>query len=102
MRYSFVELESGDQEYFDDAYSAFRFAKDQEHKKRNSVSLVAVGKEYDPDTIDESEWINLASDMTVYRGQMLRHMIRSLDNTVAWLRTQIEEQRNAAEEAGDS
>lgn len=97
-RQSFVELESGEQVYFDEVYAAFKFAKEQESQERNSVALVAIGAEYDgPD----DELLFFMDQVTIYRGQRLRHLIRSLDNVNTWIRTQVEETKNA-EEAGDT
>jgi len=91
---SFVELETGDQFYFENAYDAFKYAKIQEHEHRNSVAYVAISKDYvEGEEIDLEE----ATQVSVYRGQQLRLMIRSLDNTQAWIRTQLEEQKNAQE-----
>lgn len=94
-RQSFVEMESGEQLYFDNPYEAFKYAKQQEEKARNSVALVGISSDYDgPD----DEIIFFMDQVTVYRGQRLRHLIRSLDNVTTWIRTQIEH----AEEVSDS
>lgn len=93
-KHSFVELESGEQEYFDSPYQAFKFAKQKEQQHRNSVALVAVSDDFG-DTTNMEELLLKMESVTTYRGQQLRYMIRSLDNVTEWLRAQIE---NAEEE----
>lgn len=73
----FVELDSGEQEFFDSPYEAFKFAKTKEGQRKNSVEYVAIGDFYE-------------DSGNVYRGQQLRNLIRSMDNVVVWLRTQME------------
>lgn len=84
-----VELDNGEQEFFDSPYLAFKFAKRHEDTRRGSVEYVAVGFFYDED-----------ADGTVYRGQQLRHILRALDNPVAWLKTVAEvlNEREASED----
>lgn len=91
-RQSFVELSSGEQHYFDQVYDAFKFAKVQEAQETNSVELVAVGGDIKG---PEDELIFFMDQITIYRGQRLRHLIRSLDNVQTWVKTQIEECKNA-------
>lgn len=92
---SFVELETGDQFYFETAYDAFKYAKVQERHLRNSVAYVAISQgTFEEEQID----LDKATQVTVYRGQQLRLMIRALDDTTSWIRTQLEESRNAKEE----
>lgn len=76
-----VELDSGEQEFFDAPYQAFKFAKTHEDARRGSVEYVAIGSFYG----EEDE-----VDGTVYRGQQLRHLLRALDNPVAWLKAVAE------------
>lgn len=76
-KHIFVELDSGDQEYFDTPYDAFKFAKEKEMQRKNSVEYVAIGDFYE-------------CDGTIYNGQQLRNIIRSLDNVTVWLRAQLE------------
>ena len=92
-QHSFVELESGDQVYFDNSYDAFKYAKECEQEQKNSVAYVAISKN------DINDYITLeeATKLSVYRGQQLRLMIRALDNTKTWIRTQLEEQKHAEE-----
>jgi hypothetical protein len=75
MRFVLVELDDGDQEFFDTAYEAFRYAKKKENERKHSVEYVAIGEFLEDD------------DYTVYKGQALRHLIRSLDNVTSWVRT---------------
>lgn len=72
-----VELDSGEQEFFDAPYHAFKFAKTQEDARRGSVEYVACGSFYG----EEEE-----TEAFVYKGQYLRWMLRSLDNTKGWLK----------------
>jgi len=98
MPHSFVELETGDQFYFENAYDAFKYAKIQEGAHKNSVAYVAIGRDYvEGEEVDLEE----ATKVSVYRGQQLRLMIRSIDATTQWLRTQVEEQKNAQESTED-
>jgi hypothetical protein len=71
-----VELDSGDREFFYSASDALRYAKKHEEQRRHSVEYLAVAK---GESID--------GEITVYRGQELRFMIRSLNNVRAWIRT---------------
>lgn len=77
-RFALVELDNGRQEHFDSPYDAFKFAKEEEEKKRHSVEYVAVGD------ITQGNFYN--QDGIVYRGQHLRYMIRLLDNVNLWIR----------------
>jgi hypothetical protein len=43
-RFVIVELEDGEQEFFEAAYDGFKFAKEAERKKKNSVEYVAIGE----------------------------------------------------------
>jgi hypothetical protein len=43
MKHVVVELENGEQAFFDYVYDGFKFATEQEEKKRNSVDYVAIG-----------------------------------------------------------
>jgi hypothetical protein len=43
MKHVVVELENGEQSFFDYVYDGFKFAKEQEEKRRNSVDYVAIG-----------------------------------------------------------
>lgn len=78
---AFVETISGDQMFFDSPYEAFRFAKQQEEQNRNSVEYVAIS--FTGESLEETNEI-------VYRGQRLRHILRSLDNVRDWIRAQLE------------
>jgi len=69
-----VELDNGEQEFFDAPYYAFRFAKVHEDARRGSVEYVAIG------TFDDDE-----GDDIVYTGQWLRLMLRALDNEMGWI-----------------
>jgi len=71
-KFALVELDTGEQEFFDSSYDAFKFAKKQEDSRRHSVEYVAIG----------DFWIE---DGIVYRGQQLRYMLRLLDNLNAWI-----------------
>lgn len=97
-RHSFVELATGEQEFFQTPYEAFKYAKSAEEQERNSVALVGVSGEYDA---PDEELFFMMDQVTIYRGQRLRHLIRSLDNVQVWIRTQIEEQRHAEEASDD-
>lgn len=85
--FSFVELTSGEQFFTDTPYEAFRFAKQQELRKRNSVEYVAIGQFYD-DQANER----------VYKGQHLRYILRSLDNVQGWLKAQLEAEHGDEDE----
>lgn len=76
QRFHLVELDNGDQEFFDSSYQAFSFAKQQEAKKPGSVEYVAIGLFYG----DDEE-----VDGTVYKGSLLEAMIGALDNTNRWV-----------------
>lgn len=78
MRHVVVELETGEQEFFSHAYDGFKFAKEQENKKRNSVDYVAIGDFYEEDGV-------------VYRGQKLRNTLRMLDDIDKWFKAQVDE-----------
>ncbi len=69
MRHVVVELETGEQEFFSYVYDGFKFAKEHEKKKKNSVEYVAIGDFYED--LDNS---------VVYRGQRLRNTLRQLDD----------------------
>lgn len=69
-----VELDTGEQEFFDQLVDAFRFAKAQEKKRRHSVELVGEFN-YDP-RLDR-----------VYTGQDLRWILRSVDNVTTWMKS---------------
>ncbi len=43
MKHVVVELENGEQLFFDYVYDGFKFAKEQESRQRNSVDYVAIG-----------------------------------------------------------
>lgn len=79
MKHVVVELEDGTQEFFDFVYDGFRFAKEQESKKRNSVEYVAIGDFWE-------------EDGEVYRGQRLRNTIRVLDEIQEWIKAQINDE----------
>jgi hypothetical protein len=72
-----VELDDGVQEFFETAYDGFKFAKEAEQRRRGSVEYVAVGEFYE-------------SEGSIYAGQELRHLLRSLDNVHGWLKAQHE------------
>lgn len=74
MRIVVVELDTGDQEYFDTTYDAFKFAREKEAVRPHSVDFVAVGE------------FETEDDHIVWRGQDLRLMLRSLDNVTGWIR----------------
>jgi hypothetical protein len=85
-----VELDNGEQEFFDSPYYAFKFAKVQEEARRGSVDYVAIGMFYDEE-----------ANGTVYRGQQLRYILRALDNPVAWIKT-VSEVLSEREDSEDS
>ncbi len=72
-----VELDSGEQEFFERPYDAFKYAKEKENLRHHSVEYLAIGNFYTEPGV-------------VYRGQELRHLLRSLDNTHAWIKAQLE------------
>jgi hypothetical protein len=74
MRFVVVELDDGEQEFFDSPIDGFRFAKKKEAERRHSVEYVAIGEFYEED------------DGSVYTGQLLRTMLRSVDNINGWLK----------------
>lgn len=74
MRYIIVELEDGTQDFFDTTYEGFKYAKEHETRKPHSVAYVAVGE------------FETEDDHVVYVGNVLRIMLRSLDNIHGWLR----------------
>lgn len=74
MRFVLVELDDGEQEFFDTTYEAFRYAKRKENERRHSVEYVAIGAFTSDD------------DHTVYKGQQLRYLLRSLDNVSQWIK----------------
>jgi hypothetical protein len=80
-RQSFVEMEDGEQYHFDSVYEALKYAKTQEAEHKNSVEYLAISE--DVTSLDQG--------LTVYRGQKLRHMIRSVDNVAAWVQEQVEQ-----------
>lgn len=86
--FAFVETTNGEQEFFETPYAAFRHAKQQEERKRNSVEYVAVGSFYG----DEE------TEGRVYRGQHLRYILRSLDDVQGWLKAQLEVELDDPEE----
>lgn len=69
MKHVVVELDSGEQEFFNFVYDGFKFAKEAENKKPNSVEYVAIGDFYED-----------LENSVVYRGQRLRNTLRQLDN----------------------
>jgi hypothetical protein len=71
-RFILVELDTGEQEFFDDTYSAFKYAKENEDKRRHSVEYVAIGEFYETEGI-------------IYKGNQLRHLLRTLDEK-SWIR----------------
>lgn len=73
MRFIIVELDNGEQQFFDRMADGFRWAKEQEDKRRHSVEFV-------------SEFINDES-IRMYTGQDLRWLLRSLDNVQAWIKS---------------
>lgn len=75
MRYTIVELDDGTQEFFERPADGFRYAKQQEEKRKHSVEYLAVGEFYDAD------------DGIVYRGQLLRTMLRTVDNVTGWIKS---------------
>jgi hypothetical protein len=75
MKIVVVELDTGEQEFFDRPTDAFRYARDQEDIRHNSVEYVAVG-EFWGDTPDH-----------VYCGQSLRTLIRTVDNLNGWVKS---------------
>ena len=81
--FAFVETTNGEQEFFETPYAAFRFAKQQESRKRNSVEYVAIGQFYGDDEIER-----------VYKGQRLRYILRALDDVHGWLKAQLEVELN--------
>lgn len=93
-KFFLVELDDGVQEFFDSPYEAFHYAKKCEAKRRNSVEYVACGSFYGDDEDDV--------DGIVYRGQYLRFMLRSLDNTVGWLRSVAEVLNDRKEDDEDN
>lgn len=75
MRYTIVELDDGTQEFFERPADGFRYAKQQEERRRHSVEYLAVGEFYNTD------------DGIVYRGQLLRTMLRTVDNVTGWIKS---------------
>lgn len=75
MRLVVVELDTGEQEYFDSTYEAFKYAREEETVRPHSVDFVAIGE------------FETADDHVVYRGNELRILLRSLDNVQGWIRT---------------
>jgi hypothetical protein len=78
VNFAVVELDNGDQYFGDTPYEAFKFAKEREAEKPNSVEYVALGEFYERD------------DGLIYSGQELRHLLRALDNVIGWLKTSME------------
>jgi hypothetical protein len=72
MRFVLVELDTGEQEIFDTSYEGFKFAREQENRRRHSVEYLGV---FDEDV----------AEVTVWCGQSLRVLLRSLDNLRAWI-----------------
>jgi len=66
MLITIVELDSGEQEFFDRPADGFLWARQQERNRPKSVDYVMVA---DTDT----------DDMSVYKGLTLLNLIRSLD-----------------------
>jgi hypothetical protein len=73
MKHVLVELDTGEQEFFESAYEGFKYAKEQEDKRRHSVDYIAIGDFYKDEGI-------------IYKGQSLRLLLRSLDSVQDWLR----------------
>lgn len=71
-RFIIVELESGEQMFFDRLSDGFRYAKTQEDRKRHSVEYIG--------TFTDAEPIN------IYKGQYLRWILRSVDNVDEWIK----------------
>lgn len=71
MHWVIVELDSGEQHYFNRLADGFRYAKEQESKRRHSVEFVGDFYEYNEQ---------------VYSGQNLRWLLRSLDNVSTWMK----------------
>lgn len=77
MKLVVVELDTGEQEYFETSYDAFRFARLKETERPHSIEFVAVG-----------EFLT-ADDHVVYRGNELRILLRSMDNVTQWIRARL-------------
>jgi hypothetical protein len=75
MRFIIVELDNGDQQFFDSTYDGFRYARTKEQERIHSVEYVAIGSFLDED------------DHIIYQGQDLRNMLRLLDNVPGWIRS---------------
>lgn len=75
MRFTVVELDDGTQEFFERPVDGWRYAKEQEDKRRHSVEYLAVGEFYN----DDNEGV-------VYTGQTLRIMLRATDNVTGWVK----------------
>lgn len=75
LEFVVVELENGDQTFFDSVYDGFLYAKDEENKQRNSVAYLAVGTFWNEDDVAR-----------VYRGQQLRYLLRLIDNINGWIK----------------
>lgn len=73
MKHVLVELDTGEQEFFESTYEGFKYAKEQEAKRRHSVDYVAIGDFYQDEGI-------------IYKGQSLRLLLRTLDGTQEWIR----------------
>jgi hypothetical protein len=78
MMFVVLELDTGEQQFFDTPVEAFRIAKEQEKVRRNSVEYIAVGE------------FNDDADVTVWSGQSLRMLLRTLDDTNRWIRAGLE------------
>jgi hypothetical protein len=85
ISFAVVELDDGEQEFFDTPYQAFKFAQKAEQRKTHSVEFVAIGQFY-------------SEDGRIYRGQQLRHLLRTLDNVQGWLKAQLDAELNANED----
>jgi hypothetical protein len=74
MKFVVVELDTGEQEFFENSYQAFAFARKHEAVRPHSVDYVAIGG------------FETEDDFVVWRGQELRLLLRSLDNIRGWVR----------------
>ncbi len=84
INFVIVELDDGEQHFMETPYAGFKFAKEQEGRRKGSVEYIAIGEFYHEDGM-------------IYRGQELRHLLRSLDNVTGWLRTQMEAETDSAD-----
>ena len=72
-----VELDTGEQGFFDESREAFKFAQAKEVERTHSVEYVAIAENFD----------SLDVDITLIYGQELRLILRSVDNVNEWIKS---------------